>query len=261
MRIHLLSLLTMLIIFAPGLGKATTLAEQFHQANAALAEKGPDAAWGEYMRLWEDFRVESPSLFYNAGIAATRAEKLGSAVWCFEKALAHRPTRQLRKDSETNLEIVRGLLRERLRLKGSSKQVNFVLTPDPWRGISQNKFIDFLPWIAMLFGLIGAFLLSWRIPKRSRDRIAGILFFSVFVGGMSLTWFLEWNYVPQTHAVIVSSDNPFREGSHSSANVLPVQVEEGQMVLVIDGTHPEFVRVELPNGKHGWLDRAHVKEI
>ena len=262
MRTKLAITITLLGLWAiPAQASGATIPQLFEQANQTLAADGPKAAWLKYEQLWGEFGVDKPALYYNAGIAATRGEMLGSAVWCFEKALSMNPDRQLTQDSERNLEIVRGLLRERLRLKGSAKQVAFILTPDPLGDLKESHALTILPWIALLLGLVGSIRIGWNSGGRSKSNWIGAMALILFIGGMGVTWFLQWEYTPRNLGVVTSENNPLREGSHETANILPVQVEEGQMVLLIDEAHPEFVRVELPNGKHGWLERAHVKEI
>ena len=95
MRVKLAMMLTLLGLWLiPGQVSGTPIPDLFEQANQTLSEEGPKAAWLKYEQLWEEFGVERPALYYNAGIAATKGEMLGAAVWCFEKALSLRPNTQ-----------------------------------------------------------------------------------------------------------------------------------------------------------------------
>jgi len=257
-------LLGVFIILFMGLPQATgqDLSGMFDQGNRALAEEGPNQAYKHYENLWDTYKVQSPSLFYNAGIAAVRGGQLGEAVWCFEKAAKLNGDPQLGIDIRANLSRVRELLRERMREKGGQNQVIFETFPSLWEQI--RGLIPPASWLvlAALFGMIAAFIFGWLPPeKRGKVRALGILALIVFCACSSAAWLIKDQGPPPTKVVVTGNKAILLEGSHASANEIPAPVEEGQVLLVIDETHPDFVRVEIPNGTHGWLSRAQIEEI
>lgn len=257
-------LLGVFIFLFMGLPQATgqDLSGMFDQGNRALAEEGPNEAYKHYENLWDTYKVQSPSLFYNAGIAAVRGGQLGEAVWCFEKAAKLNGDPQLGIDIRSNLSRVRELLRERMREKGGQNQVIFETFPSLWEQI--RGLIPPASWLifAALFGMIAAFIFGWLPPEKTgKVRALGIFALIVFCACSSVAWLIKDQGPPPTRVVVTGNKAVLLEGSHASANEIPAPVEEGQVLLVIDETHPDFVRVEIPNGTHGWLSRAQIEEI
>jgi hypothetical protein len=260
-RNTLLKVFVLLFIGLP-LATAQDLSAIFEQGNRALAEDGPDKAYEHYETLWETYKVQSPSLFYNAGIAAVRGDHLGEAVWCFERAAKLNGDPRLGADIRSNLSRVRELLRERMREKMGQRQVIFETFPSLWeqiRGLTPPA-----TWLilATFFGMIAAFIFGW-LPhqKTGKVRALGIFVLILFCACSSVAWFIIDLGPPPTRVVITGNKAVLLEGSHTSANEIPAPIEEGQVLLVIDETHPDFVRVEIPNGTHGWLSRAQIEEI
>jgi len=258
MRFGFLALLFM------GLPQATAqdLSAMFEQGNRALAEEGPDEAYNHYENLWQTYKVQSPSLFYNAGIAAVRGGELGEAVWCFERAAKLNGDPQLGADIRSNLTRVRELLRERMREKGGQNQIIFETFPSLWEQIGSLTPPGTWLILAALFGMVSAFIFGW-LPHERGGKIRALRIFPLilFCACFSVAWFVTDQGPPPTKVVVTGNKAVLLEGSHASANEIPAPVEEGQVLLVIDETHPDFVRVEIPNGTHGWLSRAQIEEI
>jgi hypothetical protein len=260
-KVGLICLSLSLVSLLPQRALSQDLSTQFEQANQALFNGSPTPALERYKTLRIKFGVESPSLYYNAGIAAVRARSYGQAIWNFERALRRTPSAQLRSDIEANLGITRQLMSERMRISGSREQVFFSPLPSFWNENNVLTKREILYPFFCIVGLLGSLLWVWTgmPPDPKRRKMAMGLLFLFAVGGSLL---LAEAMRPQTpeQGVMVRGNGDLYEASHESAASLQ-SVSEGLIVQIIDGSHPKFVRIVLPNGIDGWVKRAYLEEI
>ena len=237
----------LLLLFVPVAAVAATLEEQFESANEALATGGAATAISAYEGLIRDYGVKSPALFYNLGLAAAKDENWGLAVWGFEKALRSAPSEQLASDAEHNLSEVFAVLQART--GKTDWRSGEAMSPGGWPSLRGMKRA--LEGIALGVGILGVLLFY------KRQKGWGL----VLYGLLLMILFLTPGETARERTGVILRSAPLLSGSHRTAEPVSDSVPAGQMIRLIDETHPEFVRVDLPSGEDGWLPRSTIREL
>lgn len=238
----------LVLIVGPAAAQPDSLLRPFKAANEAYAE-------GQYKQAIADYRsvldagYESGALYHNLGNAYTRLDRVGPAVWAYERG------RRLHPDDPRlrhNLEYVR-------------RRAGLPVQGLPPRGLAAlvagwSPLLLFgIGVLALGAGLLGAVFragpdraLAWRSPT-----------FGVGVGGglLLVVMALGTSYV-QTHerrSVVMSEKVPLREDSAERA-VSDTTLKEGSM-LEVRGRRDGWVRVRLRDQTVGWVPAREMGEV
>jgi hypothetical protein len=180
----------------------------------------------------------SPAALYNLGNAYAREAKPGLAVLNYERALLLAPDDP---DLAANLDAVRR--HEHIDLERRKGVTRLVGRLNP----------DLCAWLGVAGVLLGcAATLAGRFGSRGRGlrfvfAIGGMLLVAVPVLDAAVLW-------PALHAAVVVATTPLRAAPVPLGDVVAT-LPEAVTVRVVD-EHEEFVLVEAPGDRRGWVARA-----
>lgn len=226
----------------------------FDKANQLYHNKNYDSAAQLYQQMINDGYCSS-DLFYNAGNAYYRLNRIGLSIWCYEKAIAiHRDKNYLE-----NL----GLAKKRIR--------------EP---IDELTDIFFIRWWEGAYSLFSANV--WAI-------IALIFFLlamsGLFMGKLNLqfqlpSWIKQGGFVLSVLCLCMLMARAYNDAYHFRGIIIqpktlctfqnkkePIYLAEGIKVKVVD-LHPasstlqaSHVIVRLPDGRTGKIDRKSLLKL
>ncbi len=232
----------------------------FEAGNARYVKGQYEAAARLYARALREHHVDDPHLYANLGDAYFRLGQWGSAIFCYRRALRLHPPDDAAARIRANLETTRRLLQKRYRASGTKSQ--FIYT-EP--GGFLYALTHVLPggWLATLFLVLWTLALGALVWRRLRP--GGKAPAAVALGaGLAATLFglLLWGQVYADRSfrlgVIVQDEVVLHEGRHRDAR--GVDIPEGMEVRVLEADEA-WARVELANGREGWVPTESVKEI
>lgn len=246
--------LAFLLAAAPFLPARTTPEELFARANA-FYQQGDFAAAERAYRELAAAGIDSGELYYNLGNACFKQNKLGEAVYFWERAARRLPGDA---DVRENLELARGLVVDRLEVPESP-------LPLRWLSAALHRFTPSQEsWAAFAFFvagnvLLGIYLLA-RTPRLARCCLAGCLTAAVLFVLVSAS--LAWKLYERTHrpeGVIVSQVVEMRSGP-GKGYLTVATIHEGLMVR-IRGRADDWYQIVLPNGWSGWLPAESLRVL
>lgn len=238
----------LLLIAISGRAQPDTLDHRFATANEAYAQGRYKQAVEAYETIL-DAGYESAALYHNLGNAYVRLDRMGPAIWAYERGRRLRPNDPRLRH---NLEYVR-------------RQEGLPLGGMPPRGLAAlvagwSPLLLFgLGWLTLGGGLVVAVLgteihqaFGRRSPFAWGPVVAGLLL--VVVAGAT-------SHI-QTHdrrAVVTSEQVSLREapGGKPAADTT---LRTGAM-LEVDTRRKGWVRVRLRDQSVGWVPREAVKEV
>ena len=197
--------------------------------------------------------LEDPVLHYNLGCAYFRLERLGFAIYHFERALVLDPSAE---DAGFNLRILRSLVEGRVRdeIKGASSDPLWVraATLIGERGLAVLFLVLWwLSWGTLL-------LLRYISPGPAR---AGLIASGAFVGLLTVVCGLLLAariYLAErvTMAIVLPDRLGVYEGPDESTKV-SFRLHAGLRVR-LQGSSEGWVRIRLANGLEGWVRKREV---
>lgn len=231
----------------------------WQEANAAWFAGERDTATAGWQRL-VDAGVRDADVYINLGTAHGEAGRYGRAVLSFERALAVRPGDE---GATAGLATARTALgRRRADAEGEALvQARPPFAESVVRGFSEPT----LAWSALLLEtLFFVLLIVWRSAKSEPVRL-GLAIASPAAGVLMLLALYGWGVKAQlwqegVAGIVVVDDAPLREGPHGEAQRRG-DAREGEVARIIDRDETgagEFVRVDLPGGRGGWLAAEHI---
>lgn len=238
--------LAFLLAAAPVLPARTAPEELFARANA-LYQQGDFAAAERAYRELADAGIDSGELYYNLGNACFKQNKLGEAVYFWERAARRLPGDT---DVRENLELARRLVVDRIEVAESPLPLRWLSAVLHRFTPSQESWAAFGLFVAGNI-LLGMYLLASG-PRLARWSLAGCLTAAalfLLVSG-SLAWKLyERAYRPE--GVIVAQAVEMRSGP-GKGYLTVATIHEG-LTVGIRGRADDWYQIVLPNGWSGWL--------
>jgi tetratricopeptide (TPR) repeat protein len=224
----------------------------FAEANARYQAGDFEGAERLYRQL-ADSGVDSGTVFYNLGNASFKLNKLGEAIYWWEKARARMPGDE---DIRENLDFAGLMVVDRIEV-----------SPDPFPVRVVDRALHFFPIgreiaLALIFfigaNVLFAFYLVARSPAFSSRAFLGAavaallaLIFAASAG---------WKLYAEEHrreGIVVEQKTDVRSGPGND-NITVVTVHEGTRFKV-RGEANGWVQISLPNGWSGWLPRNSVR--
>ncbi len=243
---------------------AATLQQQFQEANGRYW-KGD---YAEAARLYEDlvarYRLDNPELYFNLGNAYLKQQRLGAAVLYYRRALAAAPSPDTQAAAEANLSKARELLRTRSQEARKAGQLLYDETHGVFYTIFHLLRADTLA-VLLLGSYLGfvALLLVRRLFRSDLRRrvlrpLAVALGIVAAIFGV-LTVGNAYTSVDLVLGVVVRPDATLRSGRSPDAPA--VALPEGLEVRLLGAPDDGFVRVQLGNGREGYVAEDVVKQI
>ena len=258
-----LLLVCLLVALAPANAAAQTLDERFEAANGAYHQGRWDEAIRQYAEIRDQFGACTAALAYNIGTAHARAERPGRAILALERALRLAPSSALAADIEANLAVVRATLAEEHRRSAGEELHSFGNATPVWNRFFQSFEAPLLRW--GFAGALALLILVWigyrtrRSPERPL-RAALALSACITLGAGLMTLGNHWTAEQIAVGIVVAPDAWLREGLHEEAG--RQSVPEGLSVRILEGSmQRDHLRVQLTNGREGWMAAGDVEEI
>lgn len=223
-------------------------ASLFAEANSRYQEGDFAAAERTYRRLL-DSGVQSGSVYFNLGNACFKQERLGEAIYYWEKAAQWMPGDT---DVMENLEFARLLLVDRIEIPDDPYPVKLLKQAAHTLTVSQESWILLILFVSANLAF-GTYILA-RTPGLALRSFAASVVLGVvlLLVGSSLAWKVyERNH--RREGVVVEQRVDIRSGP-SPDYITVVSVHEGIKVR-IRGEAEDWYQVILPNGWSGWLPK------
>ncbi|MBK7764173.1 MAG: hypothetical protein IPI46_12655 [Bacteroidetes bacterium] len=219
----------------------------FDKANQLYHNKNYDSAAKLYQQMIQDGYCAA-DLFYNAGNAYYRLNKIGMAIWCYEKAiLIHKD-----KNYNDNLSLANQRIKEPIE---TLREIFFIRW---WQSLYQiltvNKWA-ILSLALFLLALIPLFIMRLKpgfyFSKTVIRALFGLSAFCVFMMLVA-----AYNQTFHYRAVIIEPKTLLTNLKQKES----IYLNEGIVVKLVK-TEGESVIVKLPDGREGKLNRKALKKI
>lgn len=251
---RLYRVLAFLLAAAPVLRARTTPEELFARANA-FYQQGDFAAAERAYRELAAAGIDSGELYYNLGNACFKQNKLGEAVYFWERAARRLPGDT---DVRENLELARRLVVDRIQVPESP-------LPLRWLSAALHRFTPSQEsWAALALFITGNVLLGLYLlaskPRPARWCLAGCLTAAALF--LLVSGSLAWKLYERAHrpeGVIVAQTVEMRSGP-GKGYLTVATIHEG-LTVRIRGRADDWYQIVLPNGWSGWLPGDSLRVI
>ncbi|PUZ26669.1 Tetratricopeptide repeat-containing protein [Chitinophaga costaii] len=225
----------------------------FSEANELYQQKRYTNAAAKYQQLIDQGYYQ-PALYYNAGNAYYKASHIGAAVYNYEKALQLAP-----RDEATlhNLEIVNQ------QIANNPDALPLLFFQQWWQVFTQVFSANGWAVAAVICAwLLGAVLIVYFFLPGSRAiwAKAGIYVTSlllVITFGMAAAAYA--NHFDQRNAIVMNAGLKAKAAPDAGSKDM-FELQEGMKVEVLDHTQ-EFCKVQLVDGKTGWVTCDNIKRL
>lgn len=200
-------------------------------------------------------RGDNAFIYYNLGNCYYRMHDIAHAILNYERAANREPANS---DIRFNLALARTKTVDKIE---DSDNIFFVywarsvvnwLNSDGWGRLS-----------IVVFGLMLLCFLGFEFLQKLTLRkicFSGAIISLVFVVLFNLFAFIQKRqYLDNTHAIVMSISQ-IRSAPAESGNVL-FALHEGAKVKIVDNSMKQWLKVELSDGKSGWIEKNHVELI
>lgn len=225
----------------------------FSQGNQLYRQQEYKEAAAKYQQLI-DSGYQVADLYFNAGNAYFKSNQIGMAVYSFEKALNLKPG---------DAAIEQNLFLANQRVSNNVEALPLLFFEKWWLQLQQlhsarGWAIGSIVWFWVLCaGVILYFFMPgmrnvyvrWGVP------VIGLLFAGYF--GMAV-WMQNKAYNNKA-AIVVQRSVKVKEAPDEGSKDL-FEIKEGVKVEVLDGTK-DFSKVQLTDGKTGWMPAGSIKRL
>jgi hypothetical protein len=220
-----------------------------------------DAALG-YESLLDEVGA-APGLLYNLGGCAYNQEKLGRALYYFERA-GRTGDGEVREKAERNRETTRKALAARHKKKIEKGIYRYDDSHGIWYSLLTLTPLGLSLTLFLLFAVpLLAALAVWTFARnRTTAVVARILFLSLFVPAMvagALYFGRVWVETQVRLGVVVAAEGQLHDAPDAAAPSTPLP--EGLEVRVLLRNEQGFYKVELSDGSTGYASTDTVWEL
>lgn len=227
--------------------------QRFEEANLLFNQSKYTEAARTYQQLLDEGHTQK-ELFFNAGNAWYKAGKTGQAVYSYEKALQLSPNDAAVKH---NLAIANQ------KVNGFVEELPMVFFQQWWLQLQHLHKANgwaigtvVLFWVLIAGIMLNAFLPGWKNKfLRWGNYVIGVL--CVLYLLMAVDAYLSAN---NHDAGIVMNSNIKAKSSPDENSRDVFEVGEGMKVHITDAT-ADFCKIELADGKNGWISCAYIKRL
>ncbi len=247
-----LTLLTLLLTGIQGI--AQNADSLFVQANELYRQEKYDEALISYQEI-ETLGQESWALYYNMGNIHYKRNRVAPSIYYYEKALKLRPDQQ---DVLFNLEFANQMVLDNIEPLPRNLGQRFMdavilkLTYETWAKIAVS--------LAFLFALL--FLMyhfSYSTGKKRFYFISSIITV-ILVTTFVFFAFRNRLYVQSNLEAIIFATEAEVMNAPTTTSETYFELHEGTKVTVLE-TLDNWKKIRIADGKIGWIDEKHLKEI
>lgn len=228
-----------------GSARADVVDEAWRRGNQAYLRGEVENAAAIYQQL-ADQGVASADLFYNLGVASVRLDRLGRAIWAFERALVLEPGHE---DARFNLARARTLAERRVRDKIEGMERDAF-----WIRAARALPPAAVTWLFL--GVHGATFLLLFLRRGARAELrpalgiaGGVLGTVALAAGLLLLARARLDRI--SFAIVLADAAEVKEGADESYRAA-FKIHAGLKVRVLERER-HFARVRLANGLEGWV--------
>lgn len=227
--------------------------QRFERANQLYQQHQYSEAAGIYQQLINE-GYSLPDLYFNAGNAYYKSNHTGQAIYNYEKALLIHP------ENET---VAHNLALANQRVQGFTDELPLLFFQKWW--IQWQHLHSPNGWTSgslLLLWLLIAGILAYLLAERFQTRA-----FRIGIGVAGALCAIYFFMSVYTYSVAHSHDTGIVMSSGIKAKAAPdlngkdlFVLNEGMKVQVLDATQ-EFCKVQLADGKTGWVACEKVKRL
>jgi len=239
----------MFICLPFGFSNIAMAAQSFQETNALYQDGKYSEAAAAYEALLKS--NPSPEIYYNLANAYFKDKKIGLAILNYERAKKLTPRDQ---DIRSNLLYMNRLLEYKVEdkrnwyLRKTSTALEYVTSEECWTAALA----------AYLIFIVG-FLFAVLFRKKPLFGTGGALAFSLVLLCF-VPLFLKYSVLGSRHKAVVTSPKADVHYGPSEADRLAFRLVEGLTVAIRD-ERENWYRIELTDGRSGWVPRAQVTSI
>jgi tetratricopeptide (TPR) repeat protein len=249
-------LIAALLIFAPNaILNAQSGADYYLEQGNIAYRQGDYAMAFEWYEKILDLGYENGVVYYNMGNCKYKLDEIGEAILYYEKALKFRPDDP---EVKTNLQLSNLKVIDRIEMPPQFFLFQW------WNKILNLFSVNQLPYLVFTFYYIATVLiLIYFFTKGDRPRRIILSFFIVTIV-LAVFWgFIFYlniqNEKTNVQAIVVTPTVTVESAPEESSTVVFI-LHEGVKVRLRE-QRGDWVRIELPDGKSGWLQSSAIKEI
>ncbi len=227
----------------------------FDNANKLYTEEKYAEAAAQYELIVDRYKEHSADLYYNLGNSYYKLNKVGPAVYNYEKGLMLEPGNNA---IANNLKFAHQMMLDEVRevpLAGFSHLV---------QGFTGQLSYDTWAWMAVGFGFLflAAFAGYYFIPNPLYKRIlffVMLLMLLLMIVSASSGFYEKERLANERPAIVFATAVPVKGEPKTNASDAAT-IHEGTKVYVLEELG-EWKRVVLPDGNDGWIESAAIKEL
>lgn len=237
-------------INAQGIAQNADPQTLFGQANQLYQEEKFGDALKVYQQI-EELGLSSSDFHYNIGNAYYKNQELGHAIFHYEKGLRLSPKNQ---DLKTNLDFAR----QEIEFKADTYPLIF------YKKWLKNIIDTFGSKIWFALAIILSWLTLWIAYKFLFDKKRS-LFFSGFAALLCSLIFLifaltKYNWENRNDLAIILSEIEQIKTAPSADSQTQFKLSAGNKVDIVE-VFDDWAKIELDDGKEGWIKMAALRRI
>ncbi|MBR4002045.1 MAG: BatD family protein [Bacteroidales bacterium] len=218
-----------------------------------------DGRWDDALQAWsgiESLGVESADLYYNLGNAYFKTSDYAHAILFYERALKLDPSSA---DIKHNLQYAQEFIQDNIEtvpeffLAQWFHNLSRIFPRDVWA-------VLFLVLLAAALGLSLLFALGGTPARRKAGFFGGIAALLLCALCFSFARVQYNQYINATDAIITRAVTSVKSSPDSGSAKDLFVLHAGSKVRILDSVG-EWMNVELPDGRQGWLPEADMEVI
>jgi tetratricopeptide (TPR) repeat protein len=245
-RTIILSLL--ILLFTNCFADDAAMKNLWQKANAFYNQKAYDSAAYCFEQIASQHPAEA-EVYYNLGNTYYKLNRIGPAVLNYERALFYKPSY---KEAQDNLYLTQGRISNRI---PAVKDIFFIRW---WKGITAPANANTWAVVSLLLFLaIIALLLTKRLNKHSLPSQIAIALASIWIITLIVAIASSNKRHDSSKGVVMQEGAEFAlQPGGKSQSLIP----EGTTVKW-EEERTEWVEVELPDGRTGWIRKSALTKI
>jgi len=225
----------------------------YQTANDAMLNEDFSSAIDLYESILDQSK-EHPDLYYNLGSAYYRTDKIGQAIWAFEKGLQLSPRD---KDLKFNLELANTRVRDRIEMPET------ILILEQYRALKKSATLMDVLLVAASILMVAALVYflkkynQWRSIWLTR-LIISLFLLSLAVHLVALDKYYELSN--KSEMIIVESEVSIFSAPFDRKESTIFRLHEG-VKAEITQDQQDWLEIELIDGKKGWIQSEKVRKL
>ena len=226
----------------------------FSEANKLYKTEQYQAAIDLYKTIESEHMISS-DVYYNLGNSYYKLNKVGPAIFYYEKALQLNPDNE---DVKNNMVFAKRLALDNIK----------PLPKTVWQKINENylQLLTYNEWaiVVVLFSFAAGllFLLYYFNNSSSKKRLFFVTSLFAFMGllvNLTITY-NQYNFARNTkEAIVFSAESTIRNAPTFNAEKV-FTLHEGTKVFVLDAVD-NWKKIKIADGKLGWIIASEIQEF